>query len=139
MCNVSAMQRHTEEIRVRYGETDKMGVAHHSSYLFWLEVGRTGLLRESGFSYREMEANGTLLPVMEYNVRINIGAEYDDDLRIESWITSLRSRTVTFSYRVLRDGELLATAWTRHLCVTPDNQFRRIPDEIRAALQEYCD
>jgi acyl-CoA thioester hydrolase len=116
-----------------------MGVAHHSSYLFWFEVGRTGLLRESGFNYREMEANGALLPVMEYNVRFQVGADYDDNLRIESWISSLRSRTVTFSYRVLRDGQLLATAWTRHLCVTPDNQFRRIPEEIRAALREFCE
>jgi len=133
------MRCHTEEIRVRYSETDRMGVAHHSSYLFWFEVGRTGLLRESGFNYREMEANGALLPVMEYNVRFQIGADYDDDLRIESWITSLRSRTVTFSYRVVRDGKLLATAWTRHLCVTADNQFRRIPEEIRQALLEYCE
>ncbi|MCK5619596.1 MAG: hypothetical protein KAJ17_09355, partial [Candidatus Krumholzibacteria bacterium] len=55
LCMVSAMKKYTAELRVRYGETDRMGVAHHSSYLLWFELGRTGLLREAGFSYREME------------------------------------------------------------------------------------
>lgn len=131
------MRCHVEEIRVRYAETDRMGVAHHSSYLYWFEVGRTGLLTESGFNYREMESNGVLLPVLEYNVRLFVGADYDDVVRIETTIGSLRSRTVTFDYRALRDGELLATAWTKHLCVTPDNRFRRIPGEILAAIEPY--
>ena len=135
---VSPMRLHTEEIRVRYSETDRMGVAHHSSYLFWLEVGRTGLLRESGFNYRDMEANGIMLPVLEYHVRFFVGADYDDLLTIETGISRLRSRTVTFEYRVLRGEQVLVTAWTEHLCVTAENQYRRIPDEIVEALRTFC-
>jgi acyl-CoA thioester hydrolase len=131
------MRHNTTEIRVRYGETDKMGVAHHSSYLLWFELGRTGLLRAAGHSYREIEQNGVQLPVLEYGVRFHVGAEYDDTVTIETVITELRSRTITFAYRASRGSELLATGFTRHLCVDPDNQFRRIPDAIADAIAPY--
>ncbi len=131
------MRHFTTEIRVRYGETDKMGVAHHSSYLLWFELGRTGLLREAGHSYRGLESDGLMLPVLEYTVRFHVGAEYDDAVRIDTAITKLRSRTLTFTYRAMRGSELLATGSTRHLCVDPDNQFRRIPPEVAEAIAPY--
>lgn len=134
---VSLMRLHNAEIQVRYGETDRMGVAHHASYLLWFELGRTGLLREAGHTYREMERNGFLLPVLEYNVRFFVGAEYDDRVRIETGILQLRSRTVTFAYRALRGDKLLATGWTRHLCVDPDSQYRRLPTEIIEAITQF--
>ena len=137
LCMVSAMKKYTAELRVRYGETDRMGVAHHSSYLLWFELGRTGLLREAGFSYREMESSGLLLPVRECNARFLVGAEYDDPLHIKTAVAELRSRTVTFAYRVLRDGELLAIGWTKHLSIDPENQYRRIPAEIAEAISPY--
>jgi acyl-CoA thioester hydrolase len=134
---VSSMRLYTTEIQVRYGETDRMGVAHHTSYLLWFELGRTGLLREAGHSYREMEGNGLLLPVMECNVRFLVGADYDDHVRIETAVAELRSRTVTFAYRATRDHERLTTGWTKHLCVDPDNKIRRIPAETAEAIAPY--
>lgn len=131
------MRTYTTEIRVRYGETDKMGVAHHSSYLLWFELGRTGLLREVGFAYRDLEASGMMLPVMEYNCRFFRGAEYDDAVVVETAVTELRSRTVTFHYRVSRGEEKLVEGWTRHLCVTDGNRPRRIPSEVIEAMTPY--
>jgi acyl-CoA thioester hydrolase len=134
---VSAMRFHTTEINVRYGETDKMGVAHHTSYLLWFELGRTGLLRESGRSYRELEKSGCLLPVLECHVRFQVGAEYDDRVRIETAVSELRSRSVTFVYRAVREGKMLATGWTRHVCVDRDNRLRRVPEDVLAAMTPY--
>jgi acyl-CoA thioester hydrolase len=114
-----------------------MGVAHHASYLLWFELGRTGLLREAGHTYREMERSGFLLPVLEYNVRFFVGAEYDDRVRIETGIMQLRSRTVTFAYRAVRGDDLLATGWTRHLCVDRDSRYRRLPAEIIEAISPF--
>lgn len=131
------MRLYTTDIHVRYGETDRMGVAHHASYLLWFELGRTGLLKEAGHSYREMESGGLLLPVMECNVRFLVGADYDDRVHIETAVAQLRSRTVTFAYRATRDHQLLTTAWTRHLCVDPDNRVRRIPAETAEAISPY--
>ncbi len=125
------------EISVRYGETDQMGVAHHSSYLLWFELGRTGLLREAGHAYRDIEQGGNLLPVVEYACKIRIGAKYDDVVRIETAVETLKSRTLTFSYKVKRENKLLATAWTKHLCVDRDNNIRRIPPEIAEAIVPY--
>jgi acyl-CoA thioester hydrolase len=131
------MRRHATEINVRYGETDKMGVAHHSSYLLWFELGRTGLLREVGFAYRDLERSGFMLPVMEYHCRFYRGAEYDDRVAVETTVTERRSRTVTFSYRVLRGDVTLVEGWTRHLCVDSGNRPRRIPAEVLEAMAPF--
>lgn len=131
------MQVHHESVSVRYAETDRMGVAHHSSYLLWFEMGRTGLLREAGHPYRDLEASGVMLPVIEYSCRFLRGAEYDDRLVIETAVTELRSRVVAFRYRTLRDGVLLAEGFTRHACVDAANHSRRIPDELREAVSRY--
>lgn len=131
------MTPHVTEIDVRYGETDKMGVAHHSSYLLWFELGRTGLLREVGFPYRDLERDGYLLPVMEYNCRFYRGAEYDDHVVVETTVTELKSRLVTFGYRVRRGNVTLVEGWTRHLCVTPDNRPRRVPSAVIDALEPH--
>lgn len=137
LCMVSAMRYHTTETSVRYGETDKMGVAHHTSYLLWFELGRTGLLRESGHSYRGLEELGLLLPVSECGVRFRVGAEYDDLVRIETAVTQLRSRSVTFIYRAVRGDQVLATGWTRHVCVDAANRLRRIPTDVLEAIAPY--
>jgi acyl-CoA thioester hydrolase len=134
---VSPMRFYSAETNVRYGETDKMGVAHHTSYLLWFELGRTGLLRESGHSYKELEEGGLLLPVLECHVRFQVGAEYDDCVRIETAVSELRSRSVTFLYRAFRGNQLLATGWTRHVCVDGGNQLRRIPSDVLEAVAPY--
>lgn len=134
-----AMAAHVESISVRYAETDKMGVAHHSSYLLWFEIGRTGLLRAAGFSYRELEKSGVMLPVVEYHARFFRGAHYDDSLSIETTVSEVRSRMVAFAYRVLRDEELLAEGFTRHVSVDEGNRPCRLPDGLPAALAGFAD
>lgn len=131
------MRAHVETIRVRYAETDKMGVAHHSSYLLWFELGRTGLLREAGHSYRGLEAGGVMLPVVEYGAQFLKGAHYDDELAVETTIREVRSRVITFDYRVHRDGELIAHGFTRHVWVDANNRPRRLPDDVLEAIAPF--
>src|SRR2546423_14981145 len=75
--------------RVRYAETDAMGLAHHSSYVIWMEMGRTEFMRAHGFTYRELEAEGVMMPVLELNVRYKQASYYDDELRISTWVEAL--------------------------------------------------
>ena len=114
-----------------------MGVAHHSSYLLWFELGRTGLLGETGHRYRDMESAGYLLPVVEYTCEIRHGAGYDDVLTVETFVEDLKSRAVTFSYKIFRGKTMLAAGWTRHLCVGRDNKTRRLPQDVAGALAPY--
>lgn len=131
------MRVHVETISVRYAETDRMGVAHHSSYLLWFEIGRTGLLREAGHAYRDLESRGILLPVVEYGARFIKGADYDDVLRIETTVREIKSRVVTFDYRAVRDGEAIADGFTRHVCVDAERRARRFPDELVEAIAPF--
>ena len=128
---------HNEFVSVRYAETDRMGVAHHSSYLLWFELARTGLLREAGYAYRDLEASGMRLPVLEYGCKFVKSADYDDTLRIETSVRDLKSRTVTFAYLVYRGDELLAEGFTYHVCVDENFKTRRFPDEVLTAMQSY--
>jgi acyl-CoA thioester hydrolase len=134
---VAMAHAHNQFVSVRYAETDRMGVAHHSSYLLWFELARTGLLREAGHAYRDLEANGVRLPVLEYGCRFLKSADYDDALRIETTVRDLKSRTVTFSYRVLRGEEVLAEGFTHHVCVDGNFKTRRFPDAVLEAMEPY--
>ena len=128
---VAAVARvHYESIAVRYAETDRMGVAHHSSYLLWFELARTGLLREAGHAYRDLESNGVRLPVLEYGCKFLKSADYDDALRIETRVRDLRSRTVTFDYVVRRADQVIAAGFTHHVCVDGNQKPRRFPDAV---------
>lgn len=131
------MRAHVEMVRVRYGETDKMGVAHHSSYLLWFELGRTGLLRAAGHSYRDLEASGVMLPVVEYGAQFLKGAHYDDELAIETTIREVKSRVITFDYRVLREGDMISHGFTRHVWVDEKNKPRRLPDDVMDAIAPF--
>jgi acyl-CoA thioester hydrolase len=107
---------HAYEIPVRYGDTDQMGIAYYANYLYWFEIARTEWLRAHGKSYRELEAEGVILPVTEAHCRYLASARYDDRLRLWSWVGELGRATVQFDYRIERaeDDLLLATGWTRH-------------------------
>ncbi len=131
------MDVHLEAIVVRYAETDKMGVAHHSSYLLWFEMGRTGLLRAAGYAYRDLESGGVMLPVVEYGARFMKGVHYDDTLAIETVVRDIRSRAVTFGYRVLRGEEMMADGFTIHVCVDAENRPRRFPEGVLEAVARY--
>ncbi|CAM3873935.1 acyl-CoA thioesterase [Deinococcus frigens] len=121
-------------LRVRYAETDMMGVVHHATYPVWFEVGRSDLMRELGLPYTEIESRGYYLMLSGLNVEYRRAARYDDELTVTTYISAIRSRTVTFTYQVRRGDELLATGESRH--ITTDKQYRpaRMPEDVLAAL-----
>ena len=106
------MTVHRHRFRVRYGETDQMGFVHHSVYLLYFEEGRTGLLRELGRSYAELERSGTVLPVVDAGLRFRTPARYDEELVVEARVTEVTGVRVRFDYRVLHaaDGATYNTA-----------------------------
>ena len=97
----------TIPVRVRYGETDQMGIVHHIHYLNYFEVARTELLRQCGFSYKKIEEVGFLLVVTEAYCKYLKPAHYDDDLQIEIWISLLSAVRIQFQYQLLREKEIL--------------------------------
>ncbi len=114
-------------VAVRYAETDMMGVAYHGSFLPWFEVGRTALLKAHGLPYRELEAAGYFLPVVEMAVRYHLPARYDDNLEI---LTTLREKPVArlrLDYEVRRDGALLVTGHTVHAFIDRAGRPTRPP------------
>ena len=114
------------KLRVRYAETDQMGVVYHSNYIIWFEVGRVEMLRELGFTYRDMEQNdGTGLAVVDVRCRYKAPARYDDLLCIRTRLLNVRGSLVHFGYEIVRDndGALLAEGETTHLVI--DGEMRR--------------
>lgn len=105
-------------LRVRYAETDQMGVAHHANYFSWFEMARTDLMRQRGLAYRDLEAGGIRLPVIEAWCRYRAPARYDDELEVEVWAEDLRPTRLTFGYRVwpagARGGAPVAEGRTVH-------------------------
>ena len=103
-------------VRVRYADTDQMGMAYHGNYVTWFEVGRTEMLRAQGMSYREVEAAGFRMPVLEVRCRYLKPSRYDDELAIETVLAELGRASLRFEYRVVRlaDGELLACGASKH-------------------------
>jgi acyl-CoA thioester hydrolase len=128
-------------VRVNYSETDQMGVVYHARYLVWLDVARTEHLRQSGMSYRELEASGLRLAVSEVAVRYRQPARYDDPIRIRCWVREAASRRVDFGYAVehAEDGRLLATASTSLIALDIRMALTRLPERIRAALHPIAD
>lgn len=131
---------HTTEIRVRYAETDQMGVVYHAHYLVWCEVGRTDFIRALGMPYAEMERQGIRLAVAEATVRYSGAARYDDRIRVETRLAEVRSRMVTFDYRIVRlvdagDPDLLVTARIALVCTGPDRRPASLPPAWRALLE----
>ncbi len=122
--------------RVRYAETDAMGIVHHSSYIVWFEEGRSHYMRELGFPYSRVERMGYYFTVVEVQARYIVPARYDEEVAVETWISELKSRGLTFSYRVRRvaDGTVLTEGYSRHVCITRDGKIARIPKELRQLL-----
>ncbi len=120
-------------MRVRYAETDQMGVVYYSNYFVWFEVGRTDLLRHEGWSYRDMEADGYSLPVVEARCDYKQSARYDDDVEIRTAGVLLSPVRVRFEYEVVRvsDAAVLAEGHTVHAVLDKSGKPRRLPDRIR--------
>ena len=125
------MSRSSESrIRVRYAETDQMGVVYYSNYLVWMEVGRVDLCKVCGFNYRDMEReDGILLAVAEANCRYSSPARFDDEVVVKAWIREAGSRMVTFGYemRLAESGRTVATGFTRHIFLTREMRPTRLP------------
>jgi acyl-CoA thioester hydrolase len=128
---------HETEVRVRYAETDQMGIAHHSNYLIWFETARSDLCRARGFSYKEMEEKeGALLVVAEGYIRYKAPSFYEDVLSIRVRIGEIRSRSVRFVYEIFRssDETLVAEGETLHLVTDENKRVRTLPEVYREML-----
>jgi acyl-CoA thioester hydrolase len=123
---------HTHRIRVRYCETDRMGLAHHGSYVAWLEEARTEWMRVCGRTYRQMEDDGELLVVVDMQLRYLKPSTFDDVLCIEVRIVERSKVAITFGYELTREvgGERVASATTKLACVGKDGRIRRLPKEL---------
>lgn len=131
-----SLARAVSRIRVRYAETDQMGIVYYANYLVWFEVGRTDLLRLSGWSYREMETDGYALPVVEVHCEYRQSARYDDELDIVTTGSIFSPVRIKFEYQVVRaaDGATLANGHTVHASLDTSGKPRRLPDRIRTLL-----
>ncbi|QJR38133.1 acyl-CoA thioesterase [Gemmatimonas groenlandica] len=125
------------ELRVRYAETDQMGVVYHANYLVWCELGRTDFIRALGKSYAELERDGVLLAVSDATMRFHASARYDDPIRVHTRLTSAGSRGLAFSYRVMRaDTEtLLVSATTSLVSIDKTGRLAAMPRDIRTVLE----
>ncbi len=128
---------HETPIRVRYAETDAQGVAHHSSYVAWFEVGRVEWLRAAGASYAELERDGLVLPVVELHIRYLAAARFDDALVVRTALADVRSRSASFVYELVTqeaNPRQLANGMTRHICLH-HGRVAPLPEQVRALLE----
>lgn len=118
------------EIRVRYAETDRMGVVYYANYLIWFEMGRSEYCRQQGFNYLDLEDLGYRLVVTEASCRYRNPARYDELIVVRTTLHALRRRSICFKYQVLRKGseEILVEGETKHLCVGATGRVQAIPD-----------
>jgi len=121
---------------VRYAETDQMGIAHHASYVVWMEEGRSQYMRAKGIAYEKIEREGRFLAVADLGVRYVAPARYGDAVTVRTWIGELRSRTVTFGYEVLHatSRSLLATGQVKLVWIDRHGRVTKMPDWVRLAI-----
>ncbi len=117
-------------VRVRYAETDAMGIVHHAVYPVWMELGRSDLLRALGQSYVEWEKRGVMMSVAEIRVTYRAPARYDELVEVRTRVAQAGRRKVVFAYEVRRDGARLAEGETVHVVTGPDGRARVMPDDL---------
>jgi acyl-CoA thioester hydrolase len=123
------------DIRVIYGDTDQAGIVYYANYLRFFEAGRNEFIRARGLRYRDFEARfGLRLPVAEAQVSYRAPARYDDLITVETSLAEVRRASARFGYRIVRDGEVLATGHTLHACVDLEGRLQRMPAELLARL-----
>ena len=124
-------------LRVRFAETDQMGIAHHSSYVLWMEAARVEWLRERGVSYREMERTGVSLAVSSVSVNYRAAAHFDDEVEIETTLVESKSRRFCYTYKLTRveDDTLLATGESVHTPVDRDGRAVRLAETWLSLLK----
>ncbi|MFT7484759.1 MAG: acyl-CoA thioester hydrolase [Candidatus Paceibacteria bacterium] len=130
---------HRLRLRVRYGETDQMGVVHHANYLTYFEEGRTSLMADMGLSYGELERSGIGLPVRKIDIRYRAPALYEDALCVETRVTAMRAASVTFGYAIIREADetLLVTGSSELACISlvGERSVTPLPPDLRQALE----
>jgi acyl-CoA thioester hydrolase len=125
-------------LRVRYSETDSMGIVYHANYLVWFEIGRTEFCRAAGLPYRAMEESGLWILVTNVECRYRRSARYDDEIRIRTRMPELGSRIVAFAYEILGPQDvLLADGGTRHVFADPTGKPCRAPAKILEGLESF--
>jgi acyl-CoA thioester hydrolase len=125
------------DIRVRYAETDQMGVAYYANYLVWFEVGRSELCRERGFRYADLEAIGYKLVVTDVHCRYRSSARYDETIIVRTRLKDANKRMITFGYQILRkdqEEEVIAEGETQHICVDSDGKTKSLPGKFLVCL-----
>jgi acyl-CoA thioester hydrolase len=127
----------TIDFRVRYAETDQMGVVYHANYLVWCELGRTEFIRTLGTTYAELERQGVLLAVSDASIRFHAPARYDDLIRVHTTLPIVRSRMIAFDYDIRNadSGQRLVTARTSLVCLDRASRPVALPGELRRALE----
>ena len=131
------MHAQESRIRVRYAETDQMGVVYYANYLVWMEVGRVEYCRSRGFAYRQMEQeDGVLLAVAEAHCRYASPARFDEEVVIRTWVEEANPRMIRFGYerRLAADGRKLATGGTKHIFLSRELRPCRMPEKYREAF-----
>jgi len=123
-------------VRVRYADTDKMGIVYYGNYPIFFEMGRSEYMREKGFTYREFEDMGYYLVVVGMEVQYYNTAAYDDLLIVKTRISELKSRGLTFHYIIYRDGNLIVEGKTRHVCPNTNKQPVLIPQYLFNVLRD---
>jgi acyl-CoA thioester hydrolase len=125
---------HVSTFRVRYSETDQMGVVHHRHYLVWCELGRTDLIRALGKSYADIEAEGVFLAVAEASLRYHAAARYEEEIQVTTRVEQVRTRAITFAYEIARLGAggpaRLATARTTLVPIDRAGRSRALPPDL---------
>jgi acyl-CoA thioester hydrolase len=131
------MKQSQTRVRVRYAETDAMGIAHHSNYVVWFEMGRVDFMTQIGLPYREVEKRGVLLVVSGIQVRYRRGAVFDDELLITTRLGALKSRLVRFEYAIERieGGLLIAEGSSEHIATDLSKRAVPIPQYLRDLLE----
>lgn len=130
-------QAHEVQLRVRYAETDKMGVVYHSNFFVWMEIGRVELMRSLGFDYKQMELEDDChLPVVDARCRYKSPAYYDEEIVVRTELRNLRDSLIHFGYQIVRqqDSTLLAEAETTHIVVNAKMEKRVLPERYKAAF-----
>ncbi|MHC4922841.1 MAG: acyl-CoA thioesterase [Planctomycetota bacterium] len=130
------MPAHRHRFRVRYGESDQMGVVHHAAYVLYFEEGRTLMMRDLGMPYSEMEASGVILPVVDMGIRFRTPAKYDEELVTETTVVEVTGVRMRFEYRVLHDDDSVAAeGYTVLASVGEDGRPRRLPKDVLSVLR----
>lgn len=126
----------TSVVRVRYAETDKMGVVYYAHYLMWFEIGRTEWLRDTGWTYRAMEAEGLALPVIESHCEYKLGARYDDEIEIRTAARLVSPVRLAFDYQLTRraDAAPVASGYTVHVTIDTAGRPTRLPARVKDLL-----